>query len=76
MKGQHGNKVGFEFTIHFYYRREISQSELTKQAIKTAAERLLKFYRVRLVSRPFPAIWKVDGQAHLIKLLTTLSLSL
>jgi len=31
------------FTIHFYHRREISQSELTKQTIETTAEKLFKF---------------------------------
>jgi len=36
MKRQYGDKVGFEFTIHSYHRREISHSELTtKQLIET-----------------------------------------
>jgi len=43
MKRQYGDKVGFEFTIHFYYSHEISQSELTKQTLEAAAKTLLKF---------------------------------
>jgi len=42
MKRQYDNKVGFEFTIHFHNRYEISQSDRT-QTIETAAEKLLKF---------------------------------
>jgi len=39
-KRQYGDKVGFEFSYNtFLYRREISQSELTKPTIETAAER-------------------------------------
>jgi len=51
MKRQYGDKVEFEFTIHFHYR----QSELTKKTIETAAEKLfLVRLTNQLVTRPFP----------------------
>jgi len=40
--------------LHFYYRREISQSELTTQAIETASEKLHKFNWLRRVVSPRP----------------------
>jgi len=40
MKRQYDDKVGFEFTRHFYYRSEISQSEHQNKTIETAPKKL------------------------------------
>jgi len=70
MKRQYNNKVGFEFTIHFYYRYEISQSDRT-QTIETVGLSRIGFSEIKfeLLDRPIEKNLIVSNSASILVLI-------